>query len=310
MICLYHDDLDGQASAACVYQWVGIRDKSRRVKFIPMDYRKDVPFDEIAEGEQVWIVDFSLQKDGDWEKLLGITNDVTWIDHHKTAIDRAPEQVSRLPGLRRSGTAACVLTFRYIHHYSDRIDPIIEQSPDMRCDKAEAIPVPHGIKLIGDRDVWTWEFGEETAYFCAGLGLRSTEIDSKTWGYILSGNEGVHKDIVNDGKAIIAYKSESSKRKRESISFQTEIDGHKALAMNAAHIGSAGFGFQNGWKGELPDEWPILMPFYWDGSQWTVSLYSKSVDVSEIAKKRGGGGHTGAAGFQATEMPNELKKTP
>jgi nanoRNase/pAp phosphatase (c-di-AMP/oligoRNAs hydrolase) len=45
------------------------------------------------------------------------------------------------------------------------------------------------------------------------------------------------------------------------------------------------------------------MPFVFDGEQYTVSLYSKTVDVSEIAKKYGGGGHKGAAGFQCKKLP-------
>ena len=45
------------------------------------------------------------------------------------------------------------------------------------------------------------------------------------------------------------------------------------------------------------------MPFSFDGDKWTVSLYSTSVDVSEIAKKYGGGGHKGASGFHCKELP-------
>jgi len=35
---------------------------------------------------------------------------------------------------------------------------------------------------------------------------------------------------------------------------------------------------------------------------WTYSMYSKTVDVSNIAKKYGGGGHKGAAGFNMDKM--------
>jgi nanoRNase/pAp phosphatase (c-di-AMP/oligoRNAs hydrolase) len=40
-----------------------------------------------------------------------------------------------------------------------------------------------------------------------------------------------------------------------------------------------------------------------DGSQYTVSLYSETIDVSVIAKKHGGGGHKGAAGFVCPKLP-------
>ena len=48
-----------------------------------------------------------------------------------------------------------------------------------------------------------------------------------------------------------------------------------------------------------------MMPFVFDGSKWTVSIYStnKNIDCSELAKKYGGGGHKGAAGFQCENLP-------
>lgn len=38
---------------------------------------------------------------------------------------------------------------------------------------------------------------------------------------------------------------------------------------------------------------------------WTISLYSDKpgIDVSKIAKSRGGGGHKQAAGFQSKALP-------
>ncbi|MDO5845105.1 MAG: DHHA1 domain-containing protein, partial [Methanocorpusculum sp.] len=52
-----------------------------------------------------------------------------------------------------------------------------------------------------------------------------------------------------------------------------------------------------------PDKYEIFIPFVFDGEQYTVSLYSTTVDVSEIAKSFGGGGHKGASGFQCAELP-------
>lgn len=46
------------------------------------------------------------------------------------------------------------------------------------------------------------------------------------------------------------------------------------------------------------------MPFSFNGRNgtWTYSMYSKTVDVSNIAKKYGGGGHRGAAGFNTDKL--------
>jgi nanoRNase/pAp phosphatase (c-di-AMP/oligoRNAs hydrolase) len=51
-----------------------------------------------------------------------------------------------------------------------------------------------------------------------------------------------------------------------------------------------------------------MMPFQFNGKLWTVSLYTtkEHIDVSQIAKKRGGGGHKQAAGFQVQKIEDLL----
>ena len=59
-----------------------------------------------------------------------------------------------------------------------------------------------------------------------------------------------------------------------------------------------------------PDKHDAMCTFCWKKDKWTVSLYSTkdNVDVSEICKARGGGGHKGAAGFQCSELPSGFLK--
>lgn len=50
-----------------------------------------------------------------------------------------------------------------------------------------------------------------------------------------------------------------------------------------------------------------MIPYQHDGKRWTVGLFtSKSIDVSEIAIKYGGG-HSSAAGFVCDELPFKRK---
>ena len=67
-------------------------------------------------------------------------------------------------------------------------------------------------------------------------------------------------------------------------------------AVNRARVSSDRF------EGRI-HEYPIVIAYYWDGGRWKISLYSEKVDVSEIAKAYGGGGHKGAAGFQCGALP-------
>ena len=62
------------------------------------------------------------------------------------------------------------------------------------------------------------------------------------------------------------------------------------------NIGLAG----SDWFKSIDDgSYDILMPFSYNGKSgnWSYSMYSKTTDVSVIAKKYGGGGHKGASGF-------------
>jgi len=78
-------------------------------------------------------------------------------------------------------------------------------------------------------------------------------------------------------------------------SFEVMFDGILAVANNLLS-GSESFG-------NAMSRYPICISFVFLGDCWRVSLYSNHVDVSEIAKRYGGGGHTGAAGFVCRELP-------
>jgi nanoRNase/pAp phosphatase (c-di-AMP/oligoRNAs hydrolase) len=86
------------------------------------------------------------------------------------------------------------------------------------------------------------------------------------------------------------------------------FDGLKCIAVNRLMANSKFF--DSVWD---PHTYDAMLSFGWRGSQWTVSLYTDrpDIDVSEVARKRGGGGHKGAAGFQCTDLffvPSPMKE--
>lgn len=121
MICFYHNDLDGKCAAAIVHNWVGIRATADGIlldpRFIPMNYAKPIPWDQITPNEQIWIVDFSFKPE-DMHNLFCTTDDIVWIDHHKTVIDLYKNWHGHIRGIRRPDEAACVLTWKYVHWYT------------------------------------------------------------------------------------------------------------------------------------------------------------------------------------------------
>lgn len=318
MKCFYHNDMDGRAAGFCVHAWAGIHDRySNTITmpegtaswFIPINYNKPFPFDTIRPDEQIWIVDYSISS-AEMERLLTITKDVTWIDHHKTAIETYKDFPHQIRGVRKDGEAGCVLTWKYLHWWSGRGEGEI----DLGRDGSEHYPVPLAIELVGDRDIWAWKFGDRTKYFHAGAQGHDTSPSSEFWwkcidrevdpavgpGNTTASLQGIDffNKLMEDGRAIERYRHYFYKAYCDELSFPVDIDGHKAISMNVAHMGSEAFGGDEAFK-----TYEILAPFYFDGKQFTVSLYSKTVDVSEIAKRYGGGGHKGAAGFQCKSLP-------
>jgi oligoribonuclease NrnB/cAMP/cGMP phosphodiesterase (DHH superfamily) len=272
MKCFYHADLDGRCSAF----WVKYYKKwSNNDDFIEMNYNKEFPMDIISPEEEVWIVDYSIQTD-EMLKLLEKTKDVTWIDHHKTAIEKYKDFQFEIKGVRRDGVAACVLTRKFLF-------------PNEK--------VPYFTELIGDRDIWKFLFGADTKNFYYGLLVENTSLDSPLWEYLLFGN-GVVEEVINRGVLIQQYRFQFSNEYMKSWSFETQIDGHSCLAVNIGTVGSEFFG--------NADKYDILSSFVFDGKKWVVSVYSSKVDVSEVARKRGGGGHVAASGYVSTEFPFKL----
>lgn len=309
MKCFYHNDLDGEASAFCVGTWAGIsgpHDNSNCMHKIT--YGDKFPFEIILPGEQVWIVDYSIQPE-EMERLLSITEKVTWIDHHKTAIEKYENFPHKIRGIRKDGEAGCVLTWKYLHWYTSRGEGEIDTTK--KC--PEGLEVPRMIQLVGDRDIWKWEFGDETKHFFSGSGIHDTSPDSDFWLKCMehevndlplpnTGNrdarirgEKFWKRLLRDGETIEKYKAQID-RSINSIGFDCEFEGYKCFIINRPRCASNRLG-------DRIEKYDIVMPFYFDGKKYTISLYSNKVDVSLIAKKYGGGGHKGAAGFQCKELP-------
>lgn len=310
MKCFYHVDNDGKAAAFCVHAWAGLHD-NLPVKFLPIDYRNSFPFAEIQPNEQVWIVDYSIEPE-EMRKLLTITKDVTWIDHHKTAIEKYEDFETPIRGIRRDGEAGCSLTWKYLHWWTDR---------GLGRERFDVVPpkgfeVPLAIELIADRDVWAWKHDKLTAEFHAGIALYDIGPSSQVWWQLLdrelepipgTGNarakqegEEFFQRILSEGRTILQYRTQSYASLRQTIAYDTVLSGYKCMAINAAKVGSELFGSENG---RMPESHDIYISYYHDGRQFIVSLYSAKVDVSRIAEQFGGGGHRGAAGFQCLSLP-------
>jgi hypothetical protein len=265
-ICLHHNDPDGRASGAIVR-----RALLQNVALVEMNYGDPVPWKDVEAASKIVIVDFSLPLED--MKRVADGRDLVWIDHHKTAIEKMAGVADKWLGMRELEEAACVLTWRYYF-------------PE--------IPVPKAVIFIGDRDIWRWE-EEQTGAFSEGLYNRDNRAaNDELWKPLLDDDTDLVSQIIEEGSILYAARLKNIQRKIARFGHETNFEGYKTLVVNARgtgemgdHINKQGYEIGYCYIDNIQEE--KLTTF--------VTLYSKVVDVSQIASKFGGGGHPGAAGF-------------
>lgn len=275
MICFHHNDLDGRCAAAIVAKWNKKHDFPYDLRFVELDYKDRVPVEAIQRDERVVIVDFSFKPEV-MAEVLGRTPNVIWCDHHKTAA--AYDYGRELPGIRDftdRGLAGCEVTWDWFF---------------------PRIPRPRAVTLTGDRDAWRWEYGQETTRFNQGMRLQDMSPTSPDWELLLNDDVLMLDNVCQSGRICLLFRDSFCADYAKSYGFETEFEGHKAFAVGIYEFGSEAFGARF-------EQYPLCLSFVYDGRKWTVGLYSESIDVGEIARKHGGGGHKGAAGFVCDSLP-------
>lgn len=289
MKVFHHDDNDGKAAAAIVGYLQRKLDKPAP-QYIPMHYSTPFPLATIETGEEVWIVDYSIQP-AEMNALQVVTKNVHWIDHHKSAIEKYADYPNAPKGIRRDGTAACMLAWEYTWS-------LYTESEGVDCDPP---PAPFGIKLIADRDVWRFEYGNRTRQYHEGTLTYDTDPASVFWERCLEDLHSYHVlEVEERGVPVLLYKNRQAAENLKKLSYEVFFQGHTCLAMNMQERSSEGFGLDSE---ALLVKYPMLIAYTHSREGFQVSLYSKKLDVAEIAEYFGGGGHRGAVGFTALHPP-------
>jgi len=293
----YHNDHDGRCSAFLVRHFVLKHFPRTEIELIETNYNLPFPVNSVCENEIVWIVDFSIEPEM-MMKLMSITHNIRWIDHHGTAIakyeccvyDWSKDSANLIRGLRSVDHAACVLTYMYCHK---------------KYEGRKHRSIPWFIRLVGDRDTWAWQYRERSKFFHRGLQAEDTSPESPVWYDVWKSTRWLEKR----GAIIEAGFERQAEEAITQCSFEIEFHGYRCLAMNA----SVPFLLSSEYFEKFAPGYDIWMPFRFANGCWTVNLYSTAVDTSVIAQQyefRGkrGGGHPltdrgSASGFQAESLP-------
>lgn len=293
-ICIYHGNCDDGFGAA----WAIWRRWGNEVAYVPGTYGKPLPD---ASGKHVLFVDFSAKRP-EIDAMARVAKSVVIIDHHKTAeADLAPFAVT-LCGGARFCPEDLDGTFRDLAEI-DR-PPILawfdmqQSGAVMAWEFAHGIPhndpPPTMLAYIQDRDLWRFAFGDDTRRFSAAL--RTYPMTFETW----DGLAQKTSSLVLEGE-IVLRAHEANIAKFTADAYEDEIGGHRVPVVNVPYH------YASDTAHALLSKYPEA-PFTacWfkrgDGMvQWSLRSEDSRADVSEIAKKYGGGGHRNAAGFQLSQ---------
>jgi oligoribonuclease NrnB/cAMP/cGMP phosphodiesterase (DHH superfamily) len=230
-------------------------------EYIPVSYSDPIP--TMDQGSTIYILDFSYSKVV-LESLSKDMEKIVVIDHHYTSFE-ALKDVSGIETVFSMENSGAILSWQYFH---------------------KGDPAPEFLRYIEDRDLWKF-----TLPLCAEVTMAITSYpkDFEVWDNSLS-----IENLKIEGATIKRYRDPLVERLCLSAK-KIRIQNHEIPAVNAMC-------FQSEVCHRLAELYPsakFTACFYLgqdDQTFWSLRS-SNGFDVSEIAKKYGGGGHKAASGF-------------
>lgn len=294
----HHECWDGFGAAYAAWKRFG-----NDATYVSVQHGNPPP--DFVDGEEVYILDFSYDKDALLD-IDGRASLLVVLDHHESARKQLEDLPFATFDMEKSGA---VLAWEYFH------------SSD----------VPELLLYIQDRDLWRWELPDSREINYA---LQSHPFDFELWDWFAGlGSFKANQDQMGDLERELAALANSAapptpeEQERERIlakfkgedglselrrdgvpivrmidamidravssAFEAVIDGQKVMVANSLLL-----------RSEIADRLiqmgsPIAATFS-DGPKgrlWSLRSRDDEHDVSVIASKYGGGGHKQASGF-------------
>lgn len=271
ILCFYHANCtDGAAAAAVIHR------KYPHADLIAMNHGD--PIEVSLKNKKIFVVDFSFPLDV-FQKMKSEAKEIFWYDHHKTAI---PTQQALGWGVMDLAESGASLTWKMEYPQKE---------------------IPQIISYVKDKDIWEWKLPHSREISAAIRDLDQIhDPKSHTWKDLIENlNEDKFKKLVETGEIVLRSQKMRMKEGAEK-GFEVDFHGYKTLAVN--------WSFESSEMGEYIYKdlnYEVALIFYYTGEIWNFSLRSNQVDVSELAKKYGGGGHPGASGFRTDSIEWLLK---
>lgn len=267
-LVVYHTNCpDG--FCACWLLWRAFGDAA---EYVPAQYG-DPPPD--VEGREVWVVDFSYPR----AVLLEMASkaaSLRVLDHHRSA----QQELADLPfasfDMERSGA---MMTWDALH---------------------PGELAPRLVQYVQDRDLWRWKlpYSREVSAW-----LSCQEKTFSAWEEAYRKFETSPVEAIRFGFAVLAG-IDRYVRDMQHMVRRVRFAGHNVAAINCPGVNASEL------LGVLAEQEGVDFALGWHQRADGVYQYSLrgtgAVDVSEIAKARGGGGHRNAAGFESAMVLDVL----
>lgn len=275
-VVFYHFPcLDGFASAMAFHlKWPD-------VNLIPINYgsntRKTVLDNVIGNNSTIVFADFFPGVETIELLVHGTNRKIIVLDHHKSAEKDArvlfdTGVISGIFDMDRSGAGIC-------------------------WDVLHGTPRPKMINYIEDRDIWKWKYGKVSKFFHTFI--ASHYFDFNIWEDILNKTEDdtFLQSYLKEGEAIERKHMKDIRELIDNCTQWRKICGHTVPVVNIPYT----HGSETG--NLLLDIYPYapFVAYYIDMDgyrKWGFRSEDHRVDVSEIAKLLGGGGHKNASGAE------------
>lgn len=259
-ICIYHGNCADGFGAA----WA-VRKALGDIEFHPGVYQQPPPD---VTGKDVVMVDFSYKRPVLLE-MAAKANSILILDHHKTAIEDLvdlPTNVVTVFDMNRSGAR-----ITWDHFFPEEPPPLL-------------------ILHIEDRDLWRFAL-KNTREIQANV--FSYPYDFQVWDELMAQNV---ETLAVEGRAIERKHFKDINELLGVVTRPMAIGGFNVQVANLPYVHSSDAGHQ------LAEGRPFGA-CYWDtpeGRVFSLRSTDAGVDVGEIAKQYGGGGHRNASGFKVS----------
>lgn len=290
LVVTHSADFDGKCSQHIIKKYLTSKYPDAGIVWLSVDYGMDISDVDLTPNTTLILADFSFPP----ERMAEIYNKVgrfIWIDHHISAINNSIDhRYDYYEGIRDTNYAACELCWKYF--YGDT-------------------PMPTLVTKLGRYDVMDrsepqiFEFQFGLQYLIDNCSTSKLRLDENSLWYLLLTDYpspekySVLSMIVEYGQPLYMYDRARNRATAEKCAYVTEFEGLRVIAHNNRTAFTTFFD-------DVYDEnkHDAMLKYGYDhtSKKWTCSLYSTKdeVDCSVVAKKYGGGGHPGAAGFTLT----------